>query len=108
MSTISSEGVCNLAPMSYFNMVSHNPPTIMVSVMASATNSNGLKGTYLLGCAQAKVDIVDTAKNIQDTKEFCCSIISEPFMEAASYTSIDSPPGIEEWALAGLTKRASS
>jgi hypothetical protein len=29
-------------------------------------------------------------------------------MEAASYTSIESPPGIEEWALAGLTKRASA
>lgn len=52
--------------------------------------------------------MLDTAKNIQDTKEFCCSIISEPFMEAASYTSIDSPPGVEEWALAGLTKRASA
>jgi len=53
-------------------------------------------------------DGLDTSKNIQDTKEFCCSIISEPFMEAASYTSIDSPPGIEEWALAGLTKRPSA
>ncbi|RZM19819.1 MAG: hypothetical protein EOO88_36995 [Pedobacter sp.] len=47
MSTISSDGVCNLAPMSYFNMVSHNPPTIMVSVMASATNPSGLKGDSL-------------------------------------------------------------
>ncbi|WWC99987.1 hypothetical protein V866_006896 [Kwoniella sp. B9012] len=93
MSTISAGGVCNLAPMSYFNMVSHNPPTIMVSVMASATNPDGLK---------------DTSKNIKDTKEFCCSIISETFMEAASFTSIDTPPGIEEWALAGLTKRKSN
>ncbi|WVW82638.1 hypothetical protein I302_104649 [Kwoniella bestiolae CBS 10118] len=92
MSTISTEGECNLAPMSYFNMVSHNPPTIMVSVMASATNPNGLK---------------DTSKNIKDIGEFCCSIISETFMEAASYTSIDTPPGVEEWALAGLTKRKS-
>ncbi|WWC58902.1 uncharacterized protein I303_101447 [Kwoniella dejecticola CBS 10117] len=92
MSTRSEDGVCNLAPMSYFNMVSHNPPTIMVSVMASATNPDGLK---------------DTSKNIKDTGEFCCSIISETFMEAASYTSIDTPPGIEEWALSGLTKRRS-
>lgn len=47
MSTISTDGVCNLAPMSYFNMVSHNPPTIMVSVMSSATNPDGLKGASL-------------------------------------------------------------
>jgi flavin reductase (DIM6/NTAB) family NADH-FMN oxidoreductase RutF len=33
-----------LAPMSYFNMVAHNPPTIMISIQASAKNSNGLKG----------------------------------------------------------------
>jgi flavin reductase (DIM6/NTAB) family NADH-FMN oxidoreductase RutF len=90
--------------MSYFNMVSHNPPTIMVSVMASATNSNGLKGTCYTDLV---ADPVDTAKNVRDTGEFCCSIISETFMEAASYTSIDSPADVEEWALAGLTKRVS-
>lgn len=41
------------------------------------------------------------------TKQFCCSIISEPFLEAANYTSIDAPYGTDEWALAGLTKRKS-
>ena len=65
MSTMSADGTCNvrarphrgfnailnaradvqqLAPMSYFNMVAHNPPTIMISIQASAKNSNGLKG----------------------------------------------------------------
>ena len=55
---------------------------------------------------QADID-ADTSSNIDELKEFCCSIISEPFLEAANYTSIDAPLGVEEWALAGLTKRPS-
>jgi flavin reductase (DIM6/NTAB) family NADH-FMN oxidoreductase RutF len=49
----------------------------------------------------------DTAFNILQTKEFCVSIISEPFVEASNYTAIDTPPGTDEWALAGLTKKQS-
>ena len=93
--------------MSYFNMVSHNPPTIMVSVMASATNSNGMKGGSPIWSPMSHPHALDTAANVRETGEFCCSIISESFVEAASYTSIDSPPEVEEWALSGLTKRAS-
>lgn len=55
---------------------------------------------------QANID-ADTSSNIDELKEFCCSIISEPFLEAANYTSIDAPLGVEEWALSGLTKRPS-
>jgi flavin reductase (DIM6/NTAB) family NADH-FMN oxidoreductase RutF len=29
--------------------------------------------------------------------------ISEPFVEAANYTSIDAPKGVSEWPLSGLT-----
>lgn len=50
---------------------------------------------------------LDTGKNIKDNKEFCVSIISEHFVEAANFTSIDAPSEVDEWALSGLTKRAS-
>lgn len=92
MSTMSSSGVCNLSPMSYFNMVSHAPPTIMISIQSSPKNANGLK---------------DTTTNILETKEFCCSIISETFVEAANCTAVDAPGDVEEWDLSGLTKRGS-
>lgn len=49
----------------------------------------------------------DSAYNIRETKEFCVSIISEPFLEAANVTSIDLPPEMQEWDLSGLTKRKS-
>lgn len=78
--------------MSYFNMVSHNPPTIMISIQSSPKNPNGLK---------------DTTANVLELGEFCCSIISEPFVEAANWTAVDAPGNVEEWAFSGLTKRDS-
>ncbi|KAK1927731.1 hypothetical protein DB88DRAFT_45866 [Papiliotrema laurentii] len=93
ISTRSAEGEENLAPMSYFNMVSHDPPTIVVSVQGgSKKHADGFK---------------DTNHNVKETKEFCVSIISEPFLEAANYTSIDAPNDISEWKLSGLTQRPS-
>jgi len=45
----------------------------------------------------------DSCDNIKETKEFVVNIISEPFIEAANYTSIDAPPNVSEWDLTGLT-----
>lgn len=38
---------------------------------------------------------------------FVVNIISEAFLEAANYTSIDAPPEVSEWELSGLTKESS-
>ncbi|WVQ97205.1 hypothetical protein IAU59_004315 [Kwoniella sp. CBS 9459] len=91
ISTLGSDGKANLAPMSYFNAVGHNPPSIMVSI-TRGKHEDGWK---------------DTNHNIRTTKEFCVSIISEPFLEAANYTAIDAPYDVDEWALSGLTQRKS-
>lgn len=64
---------------------------IMISVVAGTT-SNGLK---------------DTANNIHNMKEFCVSMISEPLIEAANFSSINSPEHVDEYSLCGLTKRQS-
>lgn len=63
----------------------------MISVVAGTT-SNGLK---------------DTANNIYQMKEFCVSMISEPLVEAANYSSINTPDETDEYSLCGLTKRQS-
>ncbi|GAA5955598.1 hypothetical protein JCM10213_001583, partial [Rhodosporidiobolus nylandii] len=86
ISSISEKGETNLAPFSYFTICSHDPPTVAVSF--THPNGNELKGT---------------CENILATKEFCANIISEPFVEAANYTSIDAPKGVSEWPLSGLT-----
>ncbi|KAI0946648.1 hypothetical protein AcW1_010060 [Taiwanofungus camphoratus] len=52
VSTMSEAGVENLAPFSWFNMVTHNPPLISISM------TNG------------PVRVHDTTTNIKATKEF--------------------------------------
>ncbi|KAK9768000.1 hypothetical protein K7432_001729 [Basidiobolus ranarum] len=85
VSSQSPEGVQNLAPFSYFNIVGHDPATIVFSV---ARSLNGPK---------------DTAKNILSTKEFVVNIMSEWFLESANYTAIDAPDMVSEFELSGLT-----
>ncbi|KAH8119689.1 hypothetical protein DFH11DRAFT_1566417 [Phellopilus nigrolimitatus] len=89
VSTFSEKGEPNLAPFSYFNLVSHDPPLLSIS---STIPSNGPK---------------DTPANIKATKEFVVNIISEPFLEAANSTCIDAPPDIDEWTVSGLTQEPS-
>jgi len=65
---------------------------------------------YVNSDVTADVEVVltaDTANNIRETGEFCTSIISDTWIEAANYTSIDAPANVDEWKLSGLTPRAS-
>ncbi|KZF24105.1 hypothetical protein L228DRAFT_244984 [Xylona heveae TC161] len=85
ISTCSGDGrSTNLAPMSYFQVVNHDPPVFTV----------GFSG----GLENAK----DSLRNLTETKECVINIISEHFIEAANFTSITAPYGVSEWALTGL------
>ncbi|KII85470.1 hypothetical protein PLICRDRAFT_115654 [Plicaturopsis crispa FD-325 SS-3] len=84
LSSISDTGVLNLAPFSWFQMVTHSPPLILLSI-----SDNGGKNK-------------DSLANIKSTNGFTVSIISEPWVEASNFTSADAPPEVEEWKGAGL------
>ncbi|KAF1954700.1 hypothetical protein CC80DRAFT_594759 [Byssothecium circinans] len=85
VSTISADGQStNLAPFSYFNVISHDPPLFIL----------GFSG----GLDKAK----DTLKNLVETKECTLNIISEEYIEAANYCSINAPDGVSEWSFSGL------
>ncbi|KAF2153478.1 hypothetical protein K461DRAFT_278288 [Myriangium duriaei CBS 260.36] len=91
VSTASADGKStNLAPFSYFQMVNHDPPVLIVG--------------FASGIEKAK----DTLKNLVETGECVISIISEHFLEAANATSIDTPYGTSEWAVTGLHPAQSS
>ncbi|KAI9104776.1 hypothetical protein DFS34DRAFT_604463 [Phlyctochytrium arcticum] len=82
-------GVVNVAPYSYFNIVCHDPPTVMISA------------NY--GRAGQK----DTLKNILATSQFVVNTMSEHFVESANHTTTNYPPETSEMLMAGLTPVAS-
>jgi flavin reductase (DIM6/NTAB) family NADH-FMN oxidoreductase RutF len=45
----------------------------------------------------------DTSRRVLETKECTINVVSEHFVEAANYTSVDAPPGLSERELSGLT-----
>ncbi|KAF8493628.1 hypothetical protein JB92DRAFT_2749910 [Gautieria morchelliformis] len=90
VSSLSVSGVHNLAPFSYFSMVSHNPPLISISFLHPRHKEK------------------DTSENIRATKGFTVNIISEPFVTNANFTSIDAPEDVDEWIGSGLTKEPST
>ncbi|KAI1104684.1 hypothetical protein F4804DRAFT_306506 [Jackrogersella minutella] len=86
VSSQSADGaVRNLAPFSYFNMVNHDPPLFVIGVAS--------------GLAAPK----DTLKNLVESGECVINIIGEGFVEAANAASVDSPYGVSEWDISGLT-----
>src|SRR5262245_60630822 len=80
-------GVVNLAPYSFFNAVSTEPPIVMFA-------ANG---------AHAEGGIKDTVRNVQETGEFVCNLATWETREAMNATSASVPRAVDEFALAGLT-----
>ena len=87
VSTLSKDGIKNLAPFSYFNGVCSKPPTIMF-----APARRGWDGKEK-----------DTLKNIRQTKEFSINLVSESFVEEMVVCGTDFKPEIDEFELANLT-----
>lgn len=90
VSTVSSEGVGNVAPYSFFNMMGASPPLLVLGTMR-----------------QADGRLKDTAANILATREFVVHLVSEPQLAAMNTTCIDAPPEIDEAALASLATHPS-
>ena len=80
VSTLSADGVANLAPYSFFNAVSDDPPIVMFS-------SAGMK---------------DSARNALETREFVWNLASFDLREGMNLSSKRLPPGASEFAFAGL------
>ena len=85
VSSISEDGINNLAPFSYFNMVGDDPPHVMFSTRRD-NNSNK-----------------DTLNNILSTKQFVVNLVTEEVVEKMNITSQSVEPEIDEFVLGGLT-----
>ncbi len=90
VSTVSKEGIRNIAPFSFFNAVNDEPPVLMISV--SNRDDGSLK---------------DTVKNILETEEFVINLVSEELFEKMLITSEEFPPEVDEFEKANLTSEDS-
>ena len=85
ITSISADGICNLAPYSFFNAVADRPHYVMFS-------SNSVK---------------DSLRNIHETGEFTCSMATWDTRFDMNMTSAAVPPDTDEYQIAGLTAVAS-
>jgi flavin reductase (DIM6/NTAB) family NADH-FMN oxidoreductase RutF len=91
VSTISLDGVANLAPFSFFTAVCPRPPVICFC--NSIRPRDGAKK--------------DTLRNVEATGEFVVNVVSEDFASQMVACSGDYPPDVSEFDISGLTPIAS-
>jgi flavin reductase (DIM6/NTAB) family NADH-FMN oxidoreductase RutF len=84
ISSISEDGINNLAPFSYFNAVGDDPPHVMFSV-GRGNNINK-----------------DTLNNVLNTKHFVVNMVTEALAEKMNLTAQSVPSHVDEFALAHI------
>ena len=86
VSTLSNEGVPNLAPYSFFNGISAAPPSVVFSPVNKPDGSKK-----------------DTVINIEQNQEFVINVVSRSIAEKMNVTAGDYPFEESEFDAAGLT-----
>ena len=91
VSTLDTEGVPNLAPFSFFNAFSANPPMVVFSPSRRAADASRK----------------DTLNNVESTRECVINMVSHDIVRQMSLTAVNFPPETDEFKKAGLTPIAS-
>ena len=91
ISTLSAEGIPNLAPYSYFNAVADTPPQVMFS--ASSNHKYG-------GLKDAVADALSTG-------EFVVNVATWDLREQMNASAVPAPRDVDEFEYTGLTKAES-
>ena len=91
ISSISKDGIANLAPYSYFNAVADEPPQVMF-----CSNGNSAYRKHK-----------DSLSNILSTKEFVVNFVTSETKKQMNYTSRDFKPNDDEFIFSKLKKRKS-
>ena len=95
VSTISREGVANLAPFSFFCGVGAVPPTVLFC--PSLRPADSAEAGHWPGTRK------DTLRNVEETHEFVINVVSDAIAAAANAASAEVPPEVDEFQLSGLT-----
>lgn len=90
VSSLSLEGVSNLAPFSFFQVISDEPPTLMINV--GSRDDGSLK---------------DTLRNVQATGELVIQLVSFVQAEAMNASAAVLPHGVSEFEQCGIPSQPS-
>jgi len=90
ISTLSEDGVANLAPYSQFTNLTFDPPYVLIAINQD-------------GHANRK----DTTKNIEETGEFVYNMVTYDLREKMNITAGSWPADVDEFEAAGLEKAPS-
>jgi len=90
VSSLSADGIPNLAPFSFFNAGGAHPPSLVFSPVTSGAGRNK-----------------DTLHNVRATREYVVHIAPWPLRERMNQASAEYPPEVDEFEAAGFTKAAS-
>src|SRR5699024_10830769 len=85
VSTISDASIVNVAPLSYYNIVTYNPPMLSIAVQRNQGESK------------------DTARNIFEQKEAVVHVVSIDNVDATNKTSAPFPAGESELDISNFT-----
>jgi len=84
ISTVSPDGVFNLAPFSFFNAICASPPVV----------------SFACGVREP---VKDTLTNVRANGEFVVNIVTEEIAERMNLTSGEYDAGVDEFQVGGLT-----
>jgi flavin reductase (DIM6/NTAB) family NADH-FMN oxidoreductase RutF len=90
-STMSNDGVANLAPFSFFNAFSSNPPILIFSANRRVVNNT----------------TKDTLRNVEENREVVINVVPHKIVRQMALASIEFGAGISEFDKTGLTPLAS-
>ena len=90
-STVDDKGNLNLAPYSFFNCFSSNPPTLIFSSNRKVSDNT----------------TKDTLANIESTREVVINVVTQEMVHQMSLASISYNHGVSEFEKAGFTPIAS-
>lgn len=85
--SVDGDGRHNLAPFSFFNLVSEDPPMVLLGISGSRTRPDGLK---------------DTARNLLDVPEFVLNFADWSMRHTVHRSGADFPADVNEAEALGL------
>src|SRR5690606_16093644 len=85
ISTVDENGINNLAPFSFFNVVGEDPPHVMFSTVRTRNKNK------------------DTLNNVLSNKQFAVNLVTEDLVEQMNATSEMVESSVDEFKLANLT-----